>query len=78
MLIMTRYTRHEVTALRAGGSSGRTRVILLRGCWLGSVGSAGDQEDARRGAESADAGGGWKALGGEVSEQSPGCESACE
>ena len=63
-----RYTRHEVTALRAGGPSGRTRVILLRGARLGSSGGAGNSEDAGWSAEPVDAGGGWEAVGGEVSE----------
>ncbi len=43
-------------------------VYPIAGVRLGSSGGAGDQKDARRGAEPVDAGSGWKVVGGEVSK----------
>jgi len=43
-------------------------VYSVAGVRLGGSGGAGDPKDARWGAEPADAGGGWQAVGGEVSE----------
>ena len=61
------YDTAEVLAL-LGSSWWDTGYSVARGVRLGGVGSAGDQKDAGRGAESADAGGRREALGCEVSK----------
>jgi hypothetical protein len=51
-----------------GPRYGRRDILFGEVFGLGGSRGAGDSEDAGWGSESADAGGRWQALGGEVSE----------
>ena len=65
--------RSEVNAKhgrRAAKEPVLSSILERRGGDRGGAGGSGDSTDARRGAESADDGRGWPALGGEVPKQS--------